>query len=605
MATHSTDQTLESLSESLRLNQVSFMVGAGISMFAPSNLPSGPEARDVVISSLATLPSLPLPLRRILRKHIDVLLEMTPERTFQALRDSLGSPFLATLGFFGMSRPNLNHYVLSELTIAGHVGHILKTNFDELIESASGQNPAITTRIYHLHGTVSKLSSLRATVDTTFASLGRKGVAQVVKAAKCPMLCVVGYSGLDHDVMGPLRKQDWRQVIWVSRPGSNRTVDAAGWHPSTQIEFLEFDLNSLFEKLASLVPPTPKLPVGRRDYDPVPIKEFITSRASNLSWPQVIHALGRVALDAGQISFQNDLYAKAWKRMDQGVEPGWAEQMSRIACDLAYGLYYSGDYSESMSWAERGLELALQFVEFFQAGANKNMLGLDEMELAYNGAPERYPRALTHFRSALEYYEQYREAKQVRGYKPIDIQEARTLNNMAVTYYNLATHEWPSRIDRKSARQAEAKFIACIQLKRGLSDFRGLALSQGTYGLLLAKTGESRRGLPMCRQAYKVLTQLDLYSAAYVARELAVVYRHRRQFRVSLRWFERASELLAKLDGVDFDQALIDWNKAWSLHELGQNQHANELREEAEKSLDSMGLLESVPHSKPFPSSKR
>src|SRR5438034_9023610 len=152
MSVHETSFTefLARLQRCVHKRDVTFLVGAGISMLPPSCLPSGFALIDAAVSGICTIRQLANYYRRIKmhpRYHT-----IAPEILFQRFYACLDEPTFTS--FFDVLRdatPNPMHSVLATLSLS-HRLPILTTNFDRLIERASRPS----TPIVHLHGDLEK-----------------------------------------------------------------------------------------------------------------------------------------------------------------------------------------------------------------------------------------------------------------------------------------------------------------------------------------------------------------------------------------------------------------------------------------------------------------
>ncbi|WP_150384316.1 SIR2 family NAD-dependent protein deacylase [Bifidobacterium rousetti] len=191
--------------------KVVILVGAGVSMVAPSVLPSGAELLNGSLRSLITEPHL--------RPYLDAVTKnsgwgkVVPEAIFQRISDTVG--YLPLNGFGGLATavPNGVHRVLAE--VATRPGKtIVTTNFDLLIEKASDQ----PIRVSHIHGRIDRPDTMFTVIRRIGRGLPSDAKAEFARALETAdaLLCL-GYSGNDTDVMRVVAEHRPGRIVWVAR----------------------------------------------------------------------------------------------------------------------------------------------------------------------------------------------------------------------------------------------------------------------------------------------------------------------------------------------------------------------------------------------------
>ncbi|TFG05817.1 MAG: hypothetical protein EU539_08930, partial [Promethearchaeota archaeon] len=233
-----------------------FLAGAGISMDAPTNMPS---ARDIV-RDLLTYCAPPEEVNNLL--GLDGLRYELVVEKIQDIHDE-DLKFMDYLEIVDL--PNLIHFFLAHLIKMGH--HVITTNFDYLIENAlidilpenlhfniypiitkedflSFQDPDILLNagkypIFKIHGSKRNFITGQDTQDsliTTISALGREreeGTTFAIEPYKKPAiynlmknrtLIVMGYSGSDDFDIGPMLKElpFLSRLIWVEHTSSDQ-----------------------------------------------------------------------------------------------------------------------------------------------------------------------------------------------------------------------------------------------------------------------------------------------------------------------------------------------------------------------------------------------
>ncbi|MHA1193022.1 MAG: hypothetical protein ACTSP9_12095 [Promethearchaeota archaeon] len=109
--------------------KLTFLVGAGCSIDAPSCLPAGPAMMNAIIDYTCA------------ESEIDKIKELKDlrfEQLVEILRDNL-DPGLKIIDYYGQcNKPNLQHFFLADMIKKGHF--VMTTNFDFLIERALQQS---------------------------------------------------------------------------------------------------------------------------------------------------------------------------------------------------------------------------------------------------------------------------------------------------------------------------------------------------------------------------------------------------------------------------------------------------------------------------------
>lgn len=193
------------------LGDWTFLVGAGVSIPSPANLPSGEIFSRKIFDLLTrTGPTfLETEAVRQLRRAV------TKEIRLEIFLETLASEIPAAIVFspFKMFRravPNFNHYAVATLAS----GVIVTTNQDLLIEEA-GKRLRAPRRVIHLHGRCDDVSSIVTIISQYLGGLEphlRRSFKGVLTGAK---VVVIGYSGRDLDVMPLLVNSVAQRVKWV------------------------------------------------------------------------------------------------------------------------------------------------------------------------------------------------------------------------------------------------------------------------------------------------------------------------------------------------------------------------------------------------------
>ena len=266
-----------SLTKSLQMNKVVPFVGAGISIWEPSGMPTGYELLDSVL--LGLMPSV---MPDSLRRHVEKIHAYSPEIIFQAIHEILPekSIFFNIYKAFEGRVPNLCHAVLAK-GLSAEMKTILTTNQDCLLEDASGgflkavfneehfDLSGRNSQLFKIHGSSGGSSgserafrnkSIQFTLSQMATGLSPNKVKVMRELFADFTLLFIGYSGADYDVCdflyNELRKRD-RVIYWNVRPGTDlKSQQPNLWslcsvYPD-QVEIIEMDMRDLVVKIAEV-----------------------------------------------------------------------------------------------------------------------------------------------------------------------------------------------------------------------------------------------------------------------------------------------------------------------------------------------------------------
>ncbi|MFX1238613.1 MAG: tetratricopeptide repeat protein [Promethearchaeota archaeon] len=228
--------------------RLTFLVGAGCSVDAPSCLPAGRPMMEAIINYACAESE---------REKILKLEDLRFEQLVEIVRDNL-DPELKIIDYYGQcDTPNLQHFFLAGMIKKGHF--VMTTNFDFLIEYALLQSgvpkeeitPVITRQdfetysnpdellndgkkpIYKIHGSTKNIITDENTRDSLIATIqafgsGKEGesVFQVEPFKRSLFenisnnrtLVVMGYSGTDDfDIVPTLMiLKNFKNIVWIN-----------------------------------------------------------------------------------------------------------------------------------------------------------------------------------------------------------------------------------------------------------------------------------------------------------------------------------------------------------------------------------------------------
>jgi hypothetical protein len=198
------------------IDDIVFLVGAGISMERFSWLPAWAKMIETILESIegeensGTL--------KYIMKYNDLLLN---EAIFRFISDVYGIKEAGVLLKLCLETQafSLPHrfFAWSSLFFGCP---ILSMNFDNLIEAAAEDYPdkkSIT--IFHLHGSINKVEKARFTLDSIFSPIPQDNIADLMRSIHNKKLIVFGYRGADEfDIIPFIFKLMLPSgIVWTSK----------------------------------------------------------------------------------------------------------------------------------------------------------------------------------------------------------------------------------------------------------------------------------------------------------------------------------------------------------------------------------------------------
>lgn len=235
------DEALRRLHARLALGEVDFLVGAGVSIRAPSNLPSGPALRDRVVE--AVLAKLPDPGLRDAILQNAIYTRMLPELVFADLYMNCGPRIHDLVAINLAAAPsNRSHAAIAALS-AEHGALVFTTNFDLLLEAAGVDHRVVR----HLHGSLKRRDRVAILLSEVSAA---KELASRPRPRRA--LCVAGYSGQDKDVMAFVAATRADEIFWLVRPGDAELAPRlAPLTVTSNVYSVTGDLHAFLDELAA------------------------------------------------------------------------------------------------------------------------------------------------------------------------------------------------------------------------------------------------------------------------------------------------------------------------------------------------------------------
>lgn len=326
------------------------LVGSGVSIWSPTDLPSGQQFTSGVYDALfkSAAPALEAADEDWLRQWFvsgDVRLDLSP-LPFEVLLERSPNPEAVgrLIGeLYSSSTANPVHTALAKLVTNGTVHSIVTTNYDLALDSAIGtllakvvregdSSPSLSRAYFKIHGTAGS-----SDIDTLVFRLSSEGMLPqwkrelLCKLVQGRVLLILGYSGVDFDICPELVRCDPKAVVWnfysrndIERsPGLRRMRDAG-----VRTTVLVGDMKCLLGQLGAGASAS----LSRRAFDIATELRKILDMDALLLWrSQVLNSMGfaRLAIEAAAAV---------------GSSGSWAFGAAR---SHAQGLFHAGKYRAS------------------------------------------------------------------------------------------------------------------------------------------------------------------------------------------------------------------------------------------------------------------
>ena len=226
---------------------IAVLAGAAVSLAPPANLPIANDFKRLLAEELVHLDKNPDELANLSSALINRKVPF--ERLLQLIYDTMADSqprMVANLLIltYGNGMPNVNHKILTELLSKRRIHLILTTNFDDLFMQARRGIDRVVTEsqwdqlarrlctgtlrrptIAHLHGSISKASSLVALMQQVGKELQGPRRQVLEYLLENGILVFVGYSGTDEDITPIIQRYPYQRQWWLLKPGDKPDKD--------------------------------------------------------------------------------------------------------------------------------------------------------------------------------------------------------------------------------------------------------------------------------------------------------------------------------------------------------------------------------------------
>lgn len=248
-----------------------FFVGSGISMWNPSNLPTGYELKRNLFKGITT--------HKALNSYFDIVYNDNPNQTkvpyeqwqkvplegmFGAIYGEIGDKLFDSLAFFNADKHNIIHKLL--VLLANQTNHktIITTNFDMLFEasfnkriktffnSLNGYPSSNEVNLIKLHGSYNDKNSIIMTLEREGVGLPKFLQDFLQNFLSDKVVCFIGYSASEFDIVPILDNISFLKVYWIEKdenviknnPRMNKILEENN-------SFVGFDMCQIFQKIHS------------------------------------------------------------------------------------------------------------------------------------------------------------------------------------------------------------------------------------------------------------------------------------------------------------------------------------------------------------------
>lgn len=518
--------------------KLTFLVGAGCSIDAPSSLPAGRSMMEAILNFCCE------------EKEIKNLMEMEEFR-FEALveifRDNLDVDLKIIEFYSQCTKPNIQHFFLADMITKGHF--VLTTNFDLLIEHAllkmgvsMEDIRVIITRkdfevysdpfllfqkglktLYKIHGSTKNIISNENTKDsliTTIQAFGsNKDSLNVFQlepfkqplfeaVSKGRSIVIMGYSGSDDfDVVPTLKVlKDVKDIIWL-----NFTFDDEGQEKIYEIGPSSYEVIDKSIKINKILLDIQKMYNAQKIYR----VDVNTSR--------LISELLEQEPPLNMERFE--LLPSKW--MESNIPT--PSPIQRLY--ITHEIYYQVEkFDDSMRIGNEVMKMAHSPRElFFKASILSNFADINHRKGNYNEGREN-------IKEAMDLCFQLQEA---------DLFNESQMHNLIIKLLGISGSLFYSKDNYLDAIR---NYEESAQLSRNTNDKKGLLMAYKKLALIYADNDKDAEALEYYDKALDITEQLgDLYNKASILLNMGNLYRHSNILQNSLDLYEKSLEISEQL----------------------------------------------------------
>ena len=554
--------------------KLTFLVGAGCSIDAPSCLPAGPPMMEAIINYTCAESEI---------KKILELEELRFEQLVEILRDNL-DPELKIIDYYGQcNKPNLQHFFLADMIKKGHF--VMTTNFDFLIERALQQSgipksaiiPVITKHdfeefsnpselfkkgkkaVFKIHGSTKNIITEETTRDSLVATiqalgLGKEGENMFqVEPFKRPLfdnisndrsIVIIGYSGSDDfDIIPTLKVlKNLRRIIWIYysrefKMGNERIFKIDATTPQ-MLDKLVYNRRKVTEYLFEIWQRNNAVQIFRVDIDTSNMVKNLIDIKPNLSqinfsknlenW---IHGNIKTPRDIERYYIPHEIYhqltkfddslrcAKVMEKISQTLkEPYW----SLVALNNIGRIYYTmGDHVKALKYYEK----ALQSTDEMKISQGRAAI-LDGIGNIFQDQGN-YSEALKRYKESLQILDQLND---LNG-------KANILKDIGMIY-----------MLQENNTNALKIFKEALQIDESLGNVSKKASHLNQIGLIYLSQGKYNNALELFQQALQIAVELgDQLGKGARLNNIGSLYSEQKDYSKAMEYFKEALKITKDL----------------------------------------------------------
>ncbi|MFX1374261.1 MAG: tetratricopeptide repeat protein [Promethearchaeota archaeon] len=556
-----------------------FLVGAGISMDSPTNMPSATE----IVKSLLELCA---PL-----EEVEKLFSLEMLR-FELVVEKIQDEFDEELRFLdyldNITEPNIIHYFLGNAITRGN--YVVTTNFDYMIERALMRIldkkwhqdiiPVITKEdyvfyqdpknlikagkclLYKIHGSKRNIItglSTKHSLITTISALGREreegetfAIEPFKKSAiynlmKDRTLIVMGYSGSDDFDIEPTLKElpFLKRLIWIEHTQKHQ-IDII-WIRKENFQKDEQEISHLEKMLLEIS--------ISGDFEVLLIRTNTKNFIKTKLWEIFLPYIPLHELDVLESKTETQMFSEWIKPIYENIPQVYKY---RLAIQL---YFYLKKLEATLDCSEKGLRLAEESNDLNSKSYFLNFLGL------VNQITGNYEKSINYYEEALQIDE---NAKDLSG-------KATDLGNIGSIH-----------LTRGNYKLALDHYNEALEIANKLGDLSGKVANLNNIGRINEIRGELQIALNNYEEALKFTEKLgDLDGKATVLNNIGMIHGNQQEYNLALEKYNEALKIVENLGDL-YGKIIITNNIGRVYDEF------NDYDKALEKYEESIGIAEQL-----------
>jgi hypothetical protein len=256
------------LINSLKAEAPVVLAGSAISIWKPSEMPSGQEFTASLFAALFD-PSFPL-----LPEEEPAIRTLFADMPFEHVLEVCPEPDAASqliIELYGKSTPNPIHEALARALSQNHLSSLITTNYDCCLETAISQLNHRTQKIvtiddfsravgnekiyFKIHGSIEpglEQTAIRTLSEESLLPKWKRNL--LTRLLSNRTLVLLGYSGRDFELCPELARMPLKQLVWIARTPEPPSVNARALLKHVKGQILYGDMNAVLGEWLSSNP---------------------------------------------------------------------------------------------------------------------------------------------------------------------------------------------------------------------------------------------------------------------------------------------------------------------------------------------------------------